>query len=471
MSPPNRPQARLRPAQSARRPALRLHTLVMSCAALVDAMVLIVLLIEAASAGSSPLLHSAGQGRALVVALGLTVSFACTSRFLLYNAKSFMSWRAACRSAFWPFAAGIAAVVLALWDTGTPARDIAAAAMPPFSAGLLFIGISRSAWQRLLRFGIMTGALSYQLVVIGTECDAVAAELRQLSSPFIQIQALPHHEESLRTAAAWARRQFLDGIILAYGPFEADFMASTFEALKPSLPDILFYSRIARCGALPESHPLSDYPVAPIQRAALRERDIFVKGTMDRLGSLALILLMLPLLVATAIAIRLESSGPIFFVQPRVGYNNRIFMMFKFRSMYHDQRDSRARAQTIRNDRRVTRVGRFIRRWSIDELPQLFNVLLGDMSLVGPRPHAPGTNVGGVLLTQAIEEYPLRHRVPPGITGWAQVNGSRGVLMKAEDIARRVSLDLYYIEHWSLMLDLKILLLTAVRAAKTNEAF
>jgi lipopolysaccharide/colanic/teichoic acid biosynthesis glycosyltransferase len=125
----------------------------------------------------------------------------------------------------------------------------------------------------------------------------------------------------------------------------------------------------------------------------------------------------------------------------------------------------------VKGDARVTRVGRIIRRLSIDELPQLLNVIRGEMSLVGPRPHAPGTNIDGLLLEHVAAGYPLRHRVLPGITGWAQINGSRGILLSPEHISQRVALDLHYIDNWSLALDMKILALTAARELITTHAF
>ena len=197
----------------------------------------------------------------------------------------------------------------------------------------------------------------------------------------------------------------------------------------------------------------------------------FEKQVMDYgLGVLAL-LVFAPVLLIIALAIKLDSPGPVFFRQPRRGLNNRQFLVFKFRSMYAHLSDIHADRQTSRNDPRVTRIGKWLRRLSLDELPQLLNVLRGEMSLVGPRPHAPNMRVEGELLDAASSDYLLRYSVKPGITGWAQVNGVRGEVAKREDLRRRIEYDLEYIRRWSIGFDLKILALTATREIISKNAF
>jgi len=187
-------------------------------------------------------------------------------------------------------------------------------------------------------------------------------------------------------------------------------------------------------------------------------------------GALGLLVLA-PLLVLIAVAIKLDSPGPVFFRQPRRGLNNRNFTVFKFRSMYTRLSDIEASRQTSRNDPRVTRVGKWLRRLSFDELPQLLNVLRGEMSLVGPRPHAPNMRVEGELLDVAISDYLLRYSVKPGMTGWAQVNGIRGEVARREDLRKRIDYDLAYIRQWSVGFDLKILALTITREIFSRNAF
>ncbi len=201
-------------------------------------------------------------------------------------------------------------------------------------------------------------------------------------------------------------------------------------------------------------------PAALLVDRPLRGWDAVVKRIEDIVLASALLLLSLPLFALIALAIWVDSPGPIIFRQRRHGWNNRAFDVLKFRTMRWTPAASLKLVQTARNDQRISRVGAILRRTSLDELPQLFNVLRGDMSLVGPRPHAIDMRTEDRLGHEIVGEYPHRHRVKPGMTGWAQVNGYRGATQTAEQIRRRVELDLYYADNWSVLLDLKILLKT-----------
>ncbi len=196
-----------------------------------------------------------------------------------------------------------------------------------------------------------------------------------------------------------------------------------------------------------------------------------IKRAEDIVFSAAILLFISPVMLAIAAAVKATSKGPVLFRQRRLGYNNRVIEVMKFRSMYTHLADADAQVQACRGDKRVTRVGAWLRKRSLDELPQLLNVLKGDMSLVGPRPHALATTAGGLALEQAVPVYSARHRVKPGITGWAQVNGHRGALDSVEKIVHRVNHDLYYIENWSLLLDLKILCQTIKVVFADDNAF
>jgi Undecaprenyl-phosphate glucose phosphotransferase len=208
-----------------------------------------------------------------------------------------------------------------------------------------------------------------------------------------------------------------------------------------------------------------------VQRRPLTQAQAMRKRLVDVSLGLLMLFLLLPVLVVVALAVKLDSPGPVLFRQPRLGFNDRPFTVLKFRSMYANASDLMASQQTSRRDPRVTRVGRWLRKLSLDELPQLFNVLSGDMSLVGPRPHAPHTRAGGQLLKDAMAEYVIRHQVKPGITGWAQINGARGELVTMDDLRRRVTFDLEYIQKWSVWFDLRIMSMTIIREVFSKHAF
>lgn len=197
-----------------------------------------------------------------------------------------------------------------------------------------------------------------------------------------------------------------------------------------------------------------------VSAGPLHLRDRVIKRAFDIVTSSLALLILSPLLLAIAIAIRIESPGPVMFRQQRIGRDNKLFMMLKFRSMYHDKCDATASVLTARGDSRVTRIGEFIRRNSIDELPQLLNVLRGDMSMVGPRPHALSARAANRLYWEIDARYRHRHAVKPGVTGLAQVRGFRGATVQATDLTNRLSSDLEYLRDWSMSKDLWILFRT-----------
>jgi polysaccharide biosynthesis protein PslA len=212
-------------------------------------------------------------------------------------------------------------------------------------------------------------------------------------------------------------------------------------------------------------------PVVLIEERPLKDWRAASKSTFDIVvGSLILVILS-PLFALIALAIRLDTPGPVLFRQPRLGFNNRLFTCYKFRTMHHGMTDLLGDRQATRGDARITRLGKWLRALSIDELPQLLNVLKGDMSLVGPRPHPPNTKAEDKLFGDVVAKYAFRHRVKPGITGWAQVNGWRGETKTVEQIENRVACDLAYIENWSIWLDLRIMVLTITREILSRHAF
>jgi polysaccharide biosynthesis protein PslA len=276
----------------------------------------------------------------------------------------------------------------------------------------------------------------------------------------------------------YVRSEPIDEIVIAL-PWSADQrileMQRRFRHLPVPIrlaPDLIMLSAME----LPP-HMDSFYTLA-IRERPLSEWNLLVKSLFDRVVASILLLLVMPTMLVVACLIKLDSPGPVFFRQKRLGFNNRPFNVMKFRTMTHGEAGRDGVRQARRGDLRVTRIGRFLRRSSIDEFPQLFNVLRGEMSLVGPRPHPMWAHAselwpdqGDRPLDAIFSEYASRHRMKPGITGWAQVCGYRGETETPEKMAKRVEHDIYYIDNWSLWLDVSILARTVVIAVTDRNAY
>ena len=258
-------------------------------------------------------------------------------------------------------------------------------------------------------------------------------------------------------ALPWSAERRLRGLVEA--------LAQTPVKLRLA-PDLVTFSFANRPMVI-----LGDLPVMTLFERPISGLSGIAKQIEDKLLASLILLFIWPILAIVALAVKLDSPGPILFRQPREGFNNQTFRCYKFRTMYHDRLEYKDIKQAGRDDPRITRVGRILRRTSLDELPQLFNVLQGDMSLVGPRPHAPSTRAGGKLFAEAVQSYAARHKVKPGITGWAQVNGWRGETDTEDKLIRRVEHDLYYIENWSIWFDLYILVRTVGAVLLPRNAF
>jgi Undecaprenyl-phosphate glucose phosphotransferase len=269
----------------------------------------------------------------------------------------------------------------------------------------------------------------------------------------------------------FARRTRVDLVLFAL-PISAE--TRILEMLKKLwvLPvDIRLSAHTNKLRFRPRSYSyLGEVPMLDVFEAPITDWDLVMKWLFDRVvGGIAL-LLVLPVMALVALAVKLDSPGPVLFRQKRFGFNNERIDVFKFRSLYHHQADPTAAKVVTKDDPRVTRVGRFIRKTSLDELPQLFNVVFkGNLSLVGPRPHAVQGKLQSRLFDEAVDGYFARHRVKPGITGWAQINGWRGEIDNEEKIQKRVEFDLYYIENWSVLFDLVILAKTPLALLTKNE--
>ena len=270
----------------------------------------------------------------------------------------------------------------------------------------------------------------------------------------------------------FVRAHAVDEVIVALPWSAEERLAALIERLKVLPVDIRlspygFGYRIAE----PKLASIAGLPLLTAVPRPLRASDAVVKAIEDRLVGFGLLVLFLPIMALIALAVRLDSPGPVLFRQPRHGWNNRVIQVTKFRTMFHEAADLTGGRQTARDDDRITRVGRFLRRTSLDELPQLFDVLRGEMSVVGPRPHPIGMKTEEKLCHEIVSGYAQRHKMKPGITGLAQIHGWRGATDTGHQLRMRVEHDIHYVENWSLWLDIKILLLTALTGFRSPNAF
>lgn len=277
---------------------------------------------------------------------------------------------------------------------------------------------------------------------------------------------------SFEDLASFCHEKNVDLIIIAIPHTAEDRILSLLQSLWHLPIDIRISAHGAKLKLRDRAYSyIGDIPFLPVFDKPMSDWAHAVKIIEDRVIAAAALVVLSPLLALTALAVRLTSSGPILFRQERYGFNNEPIQVLKFRTMYSDQCDSRATKLVSKNDPRVTPVGRFLRKTSIDELPQLLNVLRGELSLVGPRPHALQAKAGGEQYDKVVNGYFARHRMKPGITGWAQINGWRGETDTAEKIEQRVRFDMYYIDNWSLLFDLQILVRTPLSLLNTKAAY
>ena len=269
-----------------------------------------------------------------------------------------------------------------------------------------------------------------------------------------------------------SREEKVDIIAVALPLSAAQRIADVLEKLSSTVADLCLTTDLAGLAYRGQQfRSVGSNPVISIGEEPLKDWRAAKKACFDYVVGAAALIILSPLLALLALAVRLDSKGPILFRQPRLGFNNRMFVCYKFRTMYAEMTDVMADRQTTRCDPRITPVGKWMRKLSLDELPQLLNVMNGTMSLVGPRPHAPNTKAADRLFAEVVQQYARRHRVKPGITGWAQVNGWRGETATVEQVENRVRCDLFYIDNWSVLFDLKIAFMTVLREIHSQHAF
>jgi Undecaprenyl-phosphate glucose phosphotransferase len=357
-----------------------------------------------------------------------------------------------------------------------------------FVVGLAALITERLFLRAMVRSWARQGRLDRRTIVVGSDKNGeqlVEALKTQQDSDIHVLGVFDDRNDSraLETCAGspklgkvddiveFARRTRVDLVLFAL-PISAE--TRILEMLKKLwvLPvDIRLSAHTNKLRFRPRSYSyLGEVPTLDVFEAPITDWDLVMKWLFDHVVGFLILLLALPVMGLVALAIKLDSPGPVIFRQKRFGFNNERIDVFKFRSMYHHMADPTASRVVTKNDDRVTRVGRFIRKTSLDELPQLFNVVFkSNLSLVGPRPHAVQGKLQSRLFDEAVDGYFARHRVKPGITGWAQINGWRGEVDTDEKIQKRVEFDLYYIENWSVLFDLYILLKTPLALMTKNE--
>jgi undecaprenyl-phosphate galactose phosphotransferase/putative colanic acid biosynthesis UDP-glucose lipid carrier transferase len=338
-----------------------------------------------------------------------------------------------------------------------------------FVIGLAFLLIWRALLAHVLASAVANGTFAKQrTMLIGEKAllsaSQVVMELRQYGyAPSVVFDINPEEEicalsTKLALAVRAAREESVESILLILRWNHGHCIESVLAALSVLPIPVYLVPDPDVVGYLSRIHNIGPIWTAELKRAPLSKFEQLVKRTIDLVGASAGLLLLAPLMFTTVILIKLESKGPIFFTQWRSGFNGHLFRIFKFRTMTVLE-DGPVIRQATRDDPRITRMGRWLRHTNIDELPQLFNVLCGEMSLVGPRPHAAAHDCE---YERQIASYAFRYQLKPGITGWAQFNGYRGETRTLDLMSKRIEHDLWYIKNWSLALDMKILLGTIV---------
>jgi polysaccharide biosynthesis protein PslA len=352
---------------------------------------------------------------------------------------------------------------------------------------VLCLSVSRPLLHRMITRLAERGQIEQRIAFYGADPNSVSLTrqlLESLKFPHLRfvgiaddraretnIEGLPMIGDLAALCNA-ARRGDIDQVLISGAQFTPKRLEQIVEGLSEVCVDVsLIPAQAIELAPNYRVNLLGAVPVLTLWQRPFRDMNQVVKRAEDLLLSAAALTLLSPVLLVTWLLIRLTSPGPVLFVQPRVGFNNETINVFKFRTMYTHMSDLGAKQTTTRDDPRVTPVGRFLRRFSIDELPQLLNVLQGSMSLVGPRPHGTEMMVGDRFYHEAVRGYAGRHRVKPGITGYAQVKGLRGEVRTIERAKRRVELDKHYVDHWSFWLDIWILMATVRAVLFDRDAY
>ncbi len=324
------------------------------------------------------------------------------------------------------------------------------------------IGAGESA-ARLIKWVEVTAPGLFEIIGVFDDRDtrrtlnsSVAHQIRGSTADLVELYKLAAFDKIVIALPHSAEARLLD-LLRSLRVLPVDIVLA---------PDLMGFN-----AADQETAEMAGLKLHSLAHRPIREPQRLLKTAIDFCAASAALLFLSPLLLLIAAIIKSDSDGPVFFRQRRQGLGDRLFDVYKFRTMYYDLADPKGANQTKRGDPRVTKIGAFLRKTSLDELPQLINVLRGEMSLVGPRPHTPHMLIGDKRHYEIVSEYSFRHRVKPGITGLAQVSGYRGAVDTPDQLKARIDLDLYYIDHWSLWLDIKILWRTAFVCVTGRNAY
>jgi len=359
-----------------------------------------------------------------------------------------------------------------------------------WALGLAALLISRTSVYLLVRSWMQDGRLTRRTVIVGggdSGASLIDALRTQEDSDVNVIGVFDDRSDdrspnfcaglpklgTVDDFVDFARRTRVDLVIFSLPITAENRLLQMLKKLWVLPVDIRLSAHSNRLRFRPRSYSyIGEVPVIDVFDRPIADWDVVMKWLFDKIIGGLLLIAVLPLMALIALIIKLDSRGPVLFKQNRYGFNNDLIEVYKFRSMYTDQADATASKLVTKDDPRVTRVGRFIRKASLDELPQLFNVVFkGNLSLVGPRPHAVNAKAEARLYDEAVDGYFARHRVKPGVTGWAQINGWRGETDTQEKIQKRVEYDLYYIENWSVLFDLYIVAMTPLALLKSENAY
>jgi len=436
--------------------------------------------------------YSIVRGQRIVVPVHITAFILMLGSFLLIRTsrqayrRSLLDLRDNSDAAFDAVVSSLIATAL-IWQAGLVDDYSRGVTLLFLLSVVLCLSISRPILHRTITKLAERGQIEQRIAFYGADPESVSLTrqlLESLKFPHLRFVGIADDRArethianlpmlgDLSRLCELARRGDIDQVLISGAHFSPNRLEQIVERLSEVCVDVsLIPSQAIELAPNYRVNLLGTVPVLTLWQRPFRDVNQIVKRAEDMVLSALALFLLSPILLVTALLVRLTSPGPILFVQPRVGFNNETINVFKFRTMYTNMADIGARQTTTKDDPRVTRIGRFLRRFSIDELPQLLNVLQGSMSLVGPRPHGTEMMVGERFYHEAVRGYAGRHRVKPGITGYAQVKGLRGEVRTIERAKRRVELDKHYVDNWSFWLDVWILFATARAVLFDRDAY